>query len=176
MQFDHRLTALDRVSSSSVLSGAQGAASGVPANTDTGRHSTSAQVLFAFRRSTTTPTEIRVRAVDINSRPPYPGPAIPSEDFVALSEVPRQSSLPVADAPARPSPSRSCPPDRGTTTAAGRSIAQELNRRCCLLAKWRLRYASLLSSVRRTNSMANSAFLPPARLLHRWRVDAPASA
>jgi hypothetical protein len=58
--------AKNKVVSARVSSGVQGAATGFPTKTETGRHRKSAYTLLALRRSTTTPTGISARAVDLN--------------------------------------------------------------------------------------------------------------
>src|ERR1700687_2341912 len=65
------LPAKNRSASASVSSGVQGAAEGMPTNTETGRHRKSTHMLLALRRSTTTPTGICARAVDLNSLSPH---------------------------------------------------------------------------------------------------------
>jgi len=50
--------------------GVKGAADGAPGRTEIGRHRKSSQGLFALRRSTTTPTGMRISAVDITGSSP----------------------------------------------------------------------------------------------------------
>src|SRR3982075_138145 len=78
-------------------SGVQGAADGLPVNTENGHHRKSAQALLALRRSTVTPTEIRARAVVLNSPPPPGEWANRLSDFAASAATSLPSSSQAAN-------------------------------------------------------------------------------
>src|SRR6267142_2173158 len=100
-------------------SGVQGAADGLPVNTETGRHRKSAQALLALRCSTVTPTDIRARAFVLNSRP-QPGKwANRLSDFAASAATSLPSSSQAANTAAHLGHFRPHRPGLGTSAGKG---------------------------------------------------------
>src|SRR5258707_393200 len=96
-------------------SGVQGAADGLPVNTETGRHRKTAQALLALRRSTVTPTEMRARAVVLNSLPPPGEWANRLSDFAASAATSLPSSSQAANTATHLGHFRSHRPGLGTS-------------------------------------------------------------
>src|SRR3981189_2055869 len=96
-------------------SGVHGAADGLPLNTETGRHRKSAQALLALRRSTVTPTEMRARAVVLNSLPRPGDWATRLSDFARPATTSLPSSSQAANTTAHLGHFRSHRPGPGTS-------------------------------------------------------------